>query len=530
MLTYDSGLKHISYRLINSLGIKVTKGAFFAELEENPFYPSLLSLTDTFERFSVPSEAFKVPKDELLNLEAPFISFVTIPNFGTDFVLVESINQSKVKYLHGNNIVAESDTETFRSRFNEIVVIAAKSDESGDYEYARKKRIERKKMVKKTVAITCISMILLAVILSSIPTTSFYSFALLGLIKVAGVVVSSLLIAYEFSDNSSFLANLCTVGKRNCKAVISSRASKFMGVSWSEFGLLYFISTLILINVSVFTELNKVFILGIVSSISSFYIVYSLYYQWRVIKQWCPLCLVVQLILLFELIWSISNFWVEPFVAEISLIPIIEWFAIGVLMPASIWVFLKPLLLDSRKGVMVSKAFKRLTNNSDVFQVILKQQSKAPSGWQTLGIDIGNEDAPNTILKICNPFCGPCSKAHPLLEDIIDRNENVKLKIIFYVPNRPGDPSATVVKHLLSLPKDKVREALDYWYLKSNRNYEHFSLRFPPGLDINDLGHNLDLMVKWCEDAEIRGTPTIFLNGYKLPDYYSLDKLKGMSF
>jgi len=36
-----------------------------------------------------------------------------------------------------------------------------------------------------------------------------------------------------------------------------------------------------------------------------------------------------------------------------------------------------------------------------------------------VGLIIGNEDAQNEIIKVCNPYCEPCSKAHPILDEII---------------------------------------------------------------------------------------------------------------
>ena len=35
-------------------------------------------------------------------------------------------------------------------------------------------------------------------------------------------------------------------------------------------------------------------------------------------------------------------------------------------------------------------------------------------------------------------------------------------------------------------------------------------------------------MKNWCDEAEITGTPTIFINGKRLPDNYRIDELKNI--
>jgi len=38
--------------------------------------------------------------------------------------------------------------------------------------------------------------------------------------------------------------------------------------------------------------------------------------------------------------------------------------------------------------------------------------------------------------------------------------------------------------------------------------------------------HKLKAMSTWCKDMDIAATPTYFLNGYQLPDAYSVEDLE----
>lgn len=138
--------------------------------------------------------------------------------------------------------------------------------------------------------------------------------------------------------------------------------------------------------------------------------------------------------------------------------------------------------------------------------------------------------AANTIIKVCNPYCGPCAKAHPKLEEVIKQNSNIKLKIIFTSRNTGHDPGAVVVKHLLAIAakggNDKTQRALDDWYLANKKDYNDFATLYPMNGELKQQDAKIEAMSEWCKQAEITHTPTIFVNGYRLPENYDVEELK----
>ena len=44
--------------------------------------------------------------------------------------------------------------------------------------------------------------------------------------------------------------------------------------------------------------------------------------------------------------------------------------------------------------------------------------------------------------------------------------------------------------------------------------------------ELSKQGEKINLMDEWCNEIEIKATPTIFLNGYQLPDAYSIEDLQ----
>lgn len=107
----------------------------------------------------------------------------------------------------------------------------------------------------------------------------------------------------------------------------------------------------------------------------------------------------------------------------------------------------------------------------------------------------------------------------------------MKAKIIFTTPNKPEQPAYKPVSHLLAIAAqnngDKIiTQALDDWYLDEKKEYEAFAKKYPLNGELKKQGDKMEVMDKWCTHMDIHATPTFFINGYQLPDAYSIEDLK----
>lgn len=120
-----------------------------------------------------------------------------------------------------------------------------------------------------------------------------------SIITLAGLFVSCLLLWYEVDRANPALQKICTGAKNvNCGAILNSKQAKLFGsISWSEVGFFYFSVSYLLLLLQGYNALPLVAWLNIFALP---YTVFSIYYQWRVAKQWCVLCLWVQAILVAQ--------------------------------------------------------------------------------------------------------------------------------------------------------------------------------------------------------------------------------------
>ncbi len=537
----NTTLSNVAAKYVQQLNIPVTDISIRESIEQNPFYPSLYSLSNTFSKYKIDTIAFEVNEEQLAQVETPFVAYMQTLTTGKDFVLITKKDNDSVSYIAQGKKEITITLKDFIAKWQKIIFVAEANSASGETDYDKKLANERAIKQKSIFQYLGAIAILLLLIGSSFTTSNYLYNSIILLTKIAGLAITTLLLIYEIDKSNTFVKNICTAGKQtNCDAVLNSGAAKFFGMSWSEAGFFYFASSFLFLVMPGFTFTAKLVWLSYAAIAVSPYILFSIYYQYKVIKQWCPLCLVTQIVLATELCWALyfvinngaiasSLFTLSsPSFGE-SLGFIFSMALVCILLPIIFWYFIKPLLQNAKETAQYKAAYKRLLYHPDTFNASLQQQ-QAVDGWQQLGITIGNPEAPNTILKVCNPYCGPCAKTHPVLEELIHNNDNYKLQIIFTTKPNAADEGKNPTSHLMAInateDKEKIQQALDDWYHAPKKDYEVFANKYPMNGELKQQYETLEKMSEWCHKADIQFTPTIFINGKQLPNNYNVDELK----
>ena len=514
--------------LIQCLKVPVTKTSLIETLENHHSFPSLLSISDCLDKVNVANVALRIDKEKLEDLPRPFVAHT---NKGRgNFMLITSVDGDTVTYLNDLGRPMVRGKSEFLRKWDNIVLLVEKDSFSGDPDYKSNRRKERFKTSGIPFVVT--TTIILSLVAIFLNARLAVSSSILIIAKLIGTMVSVLLLWFEIDKENPTLKNICTSGRKtDCTAVLGSKQSKlFKIISWSEIGFFYFAGGLLF---SLIGSSQSVFgILSWMNLVAIPYTIFSIYYQWKVVKQWCPLCLVIQALLIVEFLSSIGGAWLRMDLL-LNAGDQLFIFLICYLLPVFFWIATKPVYKLAQASANFKIELSRLKNNKDVLNVLLQKETRLNDSPGGLGVILGNDNAENVIIKVCNPFCKPCAESHPAIDNLLEASDNLKVQILF--TGAKDDPNAlkqVVIKHLMSLykthGKEKMKAILDDWYVHTNRNYIQFTNKYPLQEGFEEESSSFDAMNEWCDRNDISYTPTFFLNGHRLPDLYTIKELKSV--
>jgi uncharacterized membrane protein len=530
-VSFNTNLKQVASKYLALLGMAGIERSFIEKLTAHPQYPSLLSLSHAFDYFKINNKGFNAQQQELETIPTPFIAYLSNKAAGKDFAVVQKAEHGKVVY-YADKLV-HSTTADFLKRWLLIGFIVNEEDIAQTKQhYKDAYSSHRTAAIQSAVAGFMLCLVFLVPFGYFIAASGSWPMATaMAFFKTAGCLISMALLYYETGKSNSFIKNICTAGqKTNCDAVLSSKAASIGGISWSQAGFYYFGTGLLLLMLPhTLIDFNtKTTLLTIAATAAAAYIPFSIYYQYKIVKSWCPLCLATQVVLFGELLlyalftgtFSIAN------ISTAALLPV----AFCMVVPILIWYYAKPLLLQAKDAVDYKAAYKRVMYNPEIFNSMLAREPAAPPVPQGMGIVMGNPAAPNTLLKVCNPYCRPCSQSHKDIEQLLQATNTINVKIIYRVPDVAQDKSGPVVKHFLALHKKHNATALEKilmeWYKADNKDFDAFAKKHAVEMGENEFDTEIADMLQWCEEANVSHTPFLFFNGRQLPEFYTVEDLQ----
>lgn len=502
--------------ILSLLKIKHTPSYANKYFNEHPNKYNMLGLSEMLYHYKIDNLGLKInKKKDILTLETPFIA-----HLGSDFVTVSKISEKNIKYIwNGKNINAPFDD--FLNSWSGITLLVEKDDQSIEPNY---KENRKKDFFSKTLKYLLSSAIITLCVTFFIHNKVYedIGLTLLMLLNVTGIYIGYLLLNKQLNIQSSHADKICSLfSKNDCNNILESSAAKFMGIiSWSELGFSYFTANALIILF--FPHLlNFVVLLNILSLP---YSIWSIWYQKFKAKQWCPLCLIVQALFWIQFLVSVCfNFIQTPIFLFLNTLCVALIYSISFLTVS----ILLSILNENKKAESIKQEFNSLRMNKKVFNTFLKEQPNYPISRETSNIIFGDINAKNVITVITNPHCEPCAKMHKRIEEILRfAKDKFCIQYIYTSFSKELDISS---KYLISVFQQKntseMMEIYDKWFSGEKYNKEAFFHEF--GVDTNYIT-TLEEWAKhneWIKEARIRATPTILVNGCKLPNNYKPEQL-----
>lgn len=484
--------------------IPVSGNYFRLRLESHPDYPSLLAVKDTLDELNISCNTYQTDKAHLQQLAKPFLLHLII-------------GEGQIKYFP-NIETANKKVKEFDKYWDGIAMLADITGKTGNSEHDRQYSNEKRYRLFGYVAA------ILSFIILSIVTLSQYSLpvTLLLITNISGLYLSLLIAQKELGISNSISEKICSFAAHSrCEAVLFSKGARlFNWLTWGDVGIIYFITSLIFLTISQLSIVSLQFYHWISLS-GLLFLVYSLYYQWKIVKQWCMLCIGVLTVLLLNAVISIINLPVTGLNNHFLSLAI---FLTAAIIVCCCWQITKVLLQKNIQALSDKINYARMKRNPDVFNGLLNKEefNSINLPYPDEAIRFGKQDAPLQIVMACNPYCVPCAKAHQAIEKLYTKYRNkVALNIRFAINNleetNPRVKAAITILKTVVENKATPDNIIKTWYEKMN--YESFTQKYNP--DGAAVTYILEEHKKWSKDVNITGTPTLFINGKRLPEEYS---------
>jgi uncharacterized membrane protein len=485
------------------------------KIKQHPNFPSLLSLTDNLSVWNVQNITIKLENEEkkgVYDLPCPFLADTT-----NGYIIVEDIADDTIVFSDLQNRTQKKSVDQFLANWSGIAILALPNEHSGEDNYTLNRFFYFLDESKVFFAVFLGVFVLAFLAYNTIYLSVFVLFCL----KIIGVVVSSLLIAHELDGTDSVVNKVCTGIKSDCNKVLKSEQAKLFGfISWADLGVVYFAGSAAALLFCWNDTSSLLYFLKIINITSLLFIPYSLWYQYRIAKEWCYFCLAI--LVLFGLEYFVLNFvtnsgFVAPFLPSLIALLIAFGSVIIVLL------YLKPLLVENASSRSRITNLQTTKYQPELFQAALNAGRFLPKTPNKLAFRYGEPDAINTITLITNPYCGFCSNAHTMIEEYLNGCfDNLAIEIMITPSEDKQSDSYKIAYTLAETYQNDPKKALilmHEWYSATDKGEAWLKTCLLP-ITNETTKHLLEEQRLWLDAQKINYTPFVAFNNQEIDAKY----------
>lgn len=480
-----------------------------ARLKSHPDYPNLSSLTDTLDELEISYTAFVTDKSNYASLQYPM--FVHVNTTKDEYFTV--VKSKKIFELNVNNILENWDGTT-------IIIQNPKPAKNGIQENWLKKY----KSETTIESFLCLSIAILISLLCSFSQNT--SASILLLLSTVGLIASFGIFKFEIGLDSFVSKKLCSTAE-SCSKTLSKESNNWLSkIPLSDIGISYFIFQITYCCAYLFLDSSFLSSYPLIFSslAATLFVIPSLYVQGFILKSWCRMCLLVLGILVMEGILAFT-FKFDSLASFKRLIQISGVSAIILFLSVFSWLRVKALLIESYKALENYIDFQKWKRDPFIFFSLLYNQKRLKHSSSFPGMIMGSKNPKLVITMACSPFCKPCAATHKVLDKLVSINKEIQLDIKFaFSPKSLDSKTEDAMKLILAAYNKEGSKVVHEWFqMKDIKEFEK-KYGYNQTLD-EDITNQLLSHAEWSEQNNITHTPTLFLNGYLIPQQYNPEDL-----
>jgi len=528
--------------LLSRLNVPFTDMHLNELIKHHPNSGNMYGVSDILYQYNVANISLKLDNTDLLKLEPPFLAQMNLTTHN-EFAVVTNINYNDIEYLNEKGSTIKLLIDNFLKQWTGVVLLTETSEKSSENDIVLNQRKQFFAQLRLPFIISVLLSLTAWLMYSNLGIVSIppINYSILTLLYIAGCTTSVLLLIQTIDKDNPLVNKICALANTNshCNDVLESPAAKLFGIiSWSEVGFVFFAGNLLCLLFA--PHVKELMFWFNISALP--YTVWSVYYQGKIAKQWCVFCLSIQILLWF-CFFALLSTGISFNLLNLTNIPynyLLQSLVCFALPAMGLW-FVIPYIKKAHLLSPAMQELNRIKANENILEAVLKTQEKVEIDGNDKSIVFGNLEASFVITLVTNPYCGPCAIMHQKLEALlIQYSDFLKLNIIYAVSNYKTDDierkKQFVIKRnhairvltsiYLKYGMESSIPIYKEWYDGAKNDIDSFIKKYPVDIENTKVDEIMSFHDKWCQMVNIEATPTIYVNGYELPDWYKVEDLK----
>ncbi|MGE5406770.1 MAG: vitamin K epoxide reductase family protein [Methanosarcina sp.] len=517
--TREDNTVSVVQRAISHYGIKVTGTSVIETLKSNSYYPTFRSICDAFNEWKIEHYPLKYEPEEIKELNPPYITHFKAG--GGQIAFVTGYEDSSVVYYDSYGTRKKIGWDEYIQKSSGAVILMNPDEKSGEKNYKKKFQEEllNKFIVPAIIGVVALVISALFINKASSLQMSWQQYTLIST-KFAGIFFSAMLLMKEYEINMPLAEKLCRINSTiNCNSVLNDKAAMVFGhIGWADIGMIYFTGSFLTLLQG--NSWNGFLIAA--SALSMPYTLFSIWYQGFRLKKWCPFCIMVQVILVAEFLIQISFLHVADFSIGLFTIMVLTFLSVGVLQ-ALINLYIR----ESGKAEFNYGKLLKFKNNPDILRAVLFNQKHFEIRITCNSLIFGKLNSNLQITAFLSLHCSHCAGAFVKVAEILRSSSDAQVNIVLV--GADSKIINTLHYFLKNNKEDEALSLLDQWYksdhIARSRFQDEYCLLEAEKVTGEFDSESRNLM----KNCEVTGTPTFFINGYRLPPQYEIDDVEYFS-
>lgn len=506
--------KHITELFLKYTEVPFTSTLLRKKVRRIPYNSTYAGIQEILLDYSIKSVGITLSIDDLEKIKDPFITLLK-----KSYIVVTSCSHGRVRYLTEYNKEETIETNAFSEQWCGSILFPEITSASGEKHHFRNRTFAWLSMSR--LPLSAVSILLIVFYYSSLHDRSVRTLViLLLLLLLSGLILSVLLTMQSTEGRFPFISKLCEWHERtSCNQVLESKGAKLFGlIGWGEIGIVYFFGCFLFLLYGMSGALSLLFLINIASLPYTFW---SIFYQKMIVKKWCVLCLIVQL--LFYLIFIAFLIGRIPlFTFDLTLQAILGLFLSFSISAILLW-WIHPLISMSQRAHLSEYTLARLKSQPVILRTLLETQPVLRIDQSARSLIVGNPDGNTTITIVSNPYCHHCADLYKRLVVFLEKyREKIRCELIF----TGEDPMENIIKYLISIYFEYGSESAEKIYSKWYEQGEKTLLLYPVSTANGRVAKVYETQNKWRKVSGNKGTPIIYVDNRKLPEEYALEDIR----